>query len=126
VAPSPRALAADYVELDARDPASWQALQTLLRGHEDRIRAFYLATAPELFEAMERIAEGLRAGEDFTPLRAGAVARLERAGFTGVDYLDLRAQEDLSSLETPSRPARLFAAAWLAGVRLIDNIAVGP
>jgi len=39
----------EYVELDARDPAGWRALQTLLDGYEDRIRAFYLATAPELF-----------------------------------------------------------------------------
>jgi len=28
-------------------------------------------------------------------------------------------------LDAPTRPARLLAAAWLAGVRLIDNIAVG-
>jgi pantoate--beta-alanine ligase len=27
-------------------------------------------------------------------------------------------------MEKADRPARLFAAAWLAGVRLIDNIAV--
>jgi len=39
----------EYVELDARDPASWQSLQALLEGFEDRVRAFYLATAPELF-----------------------------------------------------------------------------
>jgi pantoate--beta-alanine ligase len=66
----------------------------------------------------------LRAGRDFADLQAQATARLERAGFTGVDYLDLRAQDDLSALTAPTRPARLFAAAWLAGVRLIDNIAV--
>ncbi|SEN25302.1 pantothenate synthetase [Roseovarius tolerans] len=80
--------------------------------------------APVLFEEMEKIAEGLRAGEDFSGLQAQAEAQLERAGFTGVDYLDLRAQDDLSALAAPTRPARLFAAAWLAGVRLIDNIAV--
>jgi pantoate--beta-alanine ligase len=82
-------------------------------------------TAPVLHEVMEQIAEGLRAGTEFGTLHAEAVTRLERAGFTGVDYLDLRAQDDLSSLAAPTRPARLFAAAWLAGVRLIDNIAIG-
>jgi pantoate--beta-alanine ligase len=81
-------------------------------------------TAPVLFEEMEKITDGLRAGRDFADLQAQATARLERAGFTGVDYLDLRAQDDLSALTAPTRPARLFAAAWLAGVRLIDNIAV--
>jgi pantoate--beta-alanine ligase len=81
-------------------------------------------TAPVLFEEMEKITEGLRAGRSFADLQAQAAARLERAGFTGVDYLDLRAQDDLAALTAPTRPARLFAAAWLAGVRLIDNIAV--
>lgn len=80
--------------------------------------------APRLHEEMEAIAEGLRAGRPFAALREAAQARLDKAGFTGVDYLDLRAQEDLAALEKPDRPARLFAAAWLAGVRLIDNIAV--
>jgi len=81
-------------------------------------------TAPRLHEQMEAIVLGLRAGEDFADLRTRAVAQLEKAGFTRVDYLDLRAQDDLSALDAPKRPARLFAAAWLAGVRLIDNIAV--
>lgn len=80
--------------------------------------------APRLSEELAAIAEGLAAGRPFAELQRAALARLERAGFTRVDYLDLRAQSDLSVLETPDRPARLFAAAWLAGVRLIDNIAV--
>ena len=80
--------------------------------------------APRLHEEMEAVAEGLREGEAFGTLRSRAVARLERAGFSSVDYLDLRAQDDLAALDAPLRPARLFAAAWLAGVRLIDNIAV--
>ena len=82
-------------------------------------------TAPVLHDVMEQIATDLRQGAAFDTLRAAAVARLDRAGFTGVDYLDLRAQDDLAALDAPTRPARLFAAAWLAGVRLIDNIAVG-
>lgn len=80
--------------------------------------------APVLFEEMEGIAEGLRAGQPFMHLNRAAVDRLSRAGFTHIDYLDLRAADDLRRLDTPDRPARLFAAAWLAGVRLIDNIAV--
>ena len=80
--------------------------------------------APRLHEEMEAVAQGLRAGQPFAALREAALARLDKAGFTGTDYLDLRAQDDLAALEAPERPARLFAAAWLAGVRLIDNIAV--
>jgi len=86
----------------------------------DRARAI----APCLHEEMEGIAAALSAGQSFAAQQGAAIARLERAGFTGVDYLDLRAADDLSPLDAPDRPARLFAAAWLAGVRLIDNIAV--
>lgn len=80
--------------------------------------------APVLFDQMERIAEGLRQGDDFAALEAQARARLDKAGFSEIDYLDLRAQEDLGRIAGLDRPARLFAAARLAGVRLIDNIAV--
>jgi pantoate--beta-alanine ligase len=87
----------------------------------DRARVW----APEMNAAMEEMAEGLLAGGDAADLRAKAVARMERAGFTEVEYLDLRACDTLEELDAPTRPARLLAAAWLAGVRLIDNIAVG-
>ena len=87
----------------------------------DRARTY----APELHRAMEEMAEGLIAGGDFDTLRAAAVARIERAGFTQVEYLDLRSADTLAVMQTADRPARLLAAAWLAGVRLIDNIAVG-
>ncbi|MBO9463626.1 pantoate--beta-alanine ligase [Tropicibacter sp. R15_0] len=80
--------------------------------------------APVLNEAMEEMAEGLRAGGEAHELRVEARKKILAAGFTEVEYLDLRACDDLSVLDTPTRPARLLAAAWLAGVRLIDNIAV--
>ncbi|MGK7654328.1 pantoate--beta-alanine ligase [Roseovarius sp. B08] len=80
--------------------------------------------APRLHDEMEEIAAALSRGEDFEPLREAAIARLLTAGFTQVDYLDLRAQSDLRSVQDTAQPARLFAAAHLAGVRLIDNIAV--
>lgn len=80
--------------------------------------------APVLSEAMEDMAAGLRAGQPVAELRAEAEKRILAAGFNKVEYLDLRACDDLGLLDSPSRPARLLAAVWLAGVRLIDNIAV--
>ena len=74
---------------------------------------------------MKEMAAGLLAGGEAGALRRAAEARLLRAGFTDIDYLDLRACEDLALMNHADRPARLLAAAWLAGVRLIDNIAVG-
>lgn len=80
--------------------------------------------APALSEVMQQMTKGLAAGETMKTLTPAALTRLDNAGFGDVDYLELRAAADLSLLETPTEPARLFAAVWLAGVRLIDNIAI--
>ncbi len=80
--------------------------------------------APLLFEEMEGIAEGVGQGEAFEPLQQAAIRRLENAGFNKIEYLEIRANDDLSLLDAPSRSSRLFASAFLAGVRLIDNIAI--
>jgi len=45
-----------YIQADALKPSDWQGLKDVLEGNEDRIRVFYLATAPNLFGA---IASGL-------------------------------------------------------------------
>jgi len=45
-----------YIRADALEPSDWQDLTQVLAGFEDRIRVFYLATAPNLFGA---IASGL-------------------------------------------------------------------
>ena len=87
----------------------------------DRARTW----APELNRAMEEMADGLLRGGDFETLKTEAISHIDRAGFTEVEYLELRSADTLELLQTADRPARLLAAAWLAGVRLIDNIAVG-
>ena len=46
------------------------------------------------------------------------------AGFDAVDYFELRDDHDLQPLMSADRPGRLFVAAWLDGVRLIDNTPV--
>ncbi|MCK0150233.1 pantoate--beta-alanine ligase [Marivita sp. S6314] len=86
----------------------------------DRARVY----APVLNEVMEEMAEALRGGAEIAALMPKALKRLEVAGFTSVDYLELRRADDLQLLDRADVPGRLFAAAWLAGVRLIDNIAV--
>lgn len=80
--------------------------------------------APALNEEMDRIAEEMTRGTPFSELQQDAIRRIENAGFTKVEYLEVRANDNLELLDTPVRPARLLAAAWLAGVRLIDNISV--
>ncbi len=85
--------------------------------------------APALHRALESAAAelaggALAAGGTAGPAIETARAAILAAGFATVDYLELRASADLAALERAVRPARLFAAAWLGQVRLIDNVAV--
>jgi pantoate--beta-alanine ligase len=56
---------------------------------------------------LEAVAEGRRS--------------LLAAGFDRIDYLEVADEETLQPATDPSRPARVFAAAWLGRTRLIDN-----
>jgi pantoate--beta-alanine ligase len=91
-----------------------------------RLDARARAAAPALYAAMRRTAAALRAG-DGAALDTCASAVLA-AGFDSVDYIDLRGGDTLETIAAPDLPntpnARLLAAAWLGGVRLIDNIPV--
>lgn len=80
--------------------------------------------ASELVRAMNYIASGLAAGNGLEVLRKQAETMLAAQGFGEVEYLDLRDAKDLGKLEHADRPARLFAAAWLGDIRLIDNIEI--
>ncbi len=89
--------------------------------------------APALHRALAAAAAELAggavaAGGSAGPAIERARAAILAAGFRAIDYLDLRAEADLAALARADRPARLFAAAWLGEVRLIDNVAVpsGP
>ena len=83
------------------------------------------AIAPALHRGMQEAARQLRNGDAAAAVLAETAARIETAGFERVEYLDLRHPETLAPLNRADGPARLLAAAWLGGVRLIDNIPVG-
>ena len=80
--------------------------------------------ASRLFDVMEEVVAALGQGASFGELQKDAIAQLQAAGFTEVDYFELRSCTALTLLDRATEPARLFAAAWLAGVRLIDSIDV--
>lgn len=80
--------------------------------------------ASALHRVMNEVAAQLASGTRFGEISAAAMERLAQAGFDPVEYLDLRDAATLASLEHPEREARLLAAAWIEGVRLIDNIAI--
>ncbi len=82
--------------------------------------------AVALPDAMREAAAAILGGESVSFAIIAAKAKLFEAGFSAVDYIELRDAETLEPLETLDRPARLIAAAQIGRTRLIDNIAVEP
>ena len=80
--------------------------------------------AAVLFAALSAAAADIRAGQpDRMAIREAAEA-MRAAGFERVEYIELRDAATLVPSDDTDRPRRMLAAAWLGGVRLIDNIAV--
>ena len=106
----PTLRAPDGLALSSRNaylsPAERRAAPLLYRVLRD--------TAEIIARQPDRRAEAVTAGID----------RLRAGGFA-VDYLELRDCENLAPASSPSRPARLLAAARLGRTRLIDNVPVG-
>lgn len=82
--------------------------------------------AGELNRTLADAATRLWAGEAVSTVEAEARDRLASAGFGRIDYVEVRAADDLSRLGPGpvARPARVLAAAFLGVTRLIDNMAV--
>lgn len=89
-----------------------------------RLGARERAVAPALAAALNRAASAIAEGVPAATAIAEARAAVEAAGFERVEYLELRREADLAPAEDAAEPSRLLAAAWLGGVRLIDNVAV--
>ena len=91
-----------------------------------RLSAEARRVAPVLFAELHRAALALQDGASFAPVQEAAIAKILAGGFQAVEYLELRAEADLAPLTAASAPSRVLVAAWLDGVRLIDNVAVKP
>jgi pantoate--beta-alanine ligase len=84
------------------------------------------ARAPELYRCLKDTVEACLLEPDqwpgiFPELLAAAGFRLREAGFRP-DYLSIRRADDLGEPRSGDRDLILLAAAWLDGVRLIDNL----
>ena len=83
--------------------------------------------APSLYRILCETAARLATGAEAGPVLEEAKRRLLEAGFARVDYVDLRDDATLRPLaRAAGAPARLLAAVWLGGTRLIDNVPVFP
>jgi pantoate--beta-alanine ligase len=111
IIPGPTAREADGLALSSRN---------LYLTHNER------PVAPELQQTLQSTAAAIQSGTAVEAAVEQGVARLSRAGFDPVEYLELRDAETLEPMRALDRPARLLVAARLGKTRLIDNIAVLP
>jgi pantoate--beta-alanine ligase len=89
-----------------------------------RLPAAVRPQAAVLYAAISAAAADIRAGQADRMAIREAAERMRAAGFERVEYIELRDAETLMPSSDSARPRRMLAAAWLAGVRLIDNIPV--
>jgi pantoate--beta-alanine ligase len=87
-----------------------------------RLTAEARAVAAALPREMAGAARAMRAGVPVPQALAAARAAVLAAGFDRVDYMELCDARTLLWTDRLDSPARLLAAAWVGGVRLIDNI----
>ena len=83
------------------------------------------AIAPLLYQTLGKSAAEILAGAHILQSLDKAKHQLLAAGFTKIDYLDLRDAISLAPSLTAKADDRLFVAAWLGETRLIDNCAIG-
>ncbi|MBL1149539.1 MAG: pantoate--beta-alanine ligase [Armatimonadetes bacterium] len=89
-----------------------------------RLRPEVRAKAPALYETIREGARAAAAGGDLRTIEQGAEHALRVAGFEKVDYFAIVNERTLERTDSPTAGTRVIAAAWIGGVRLIDNVEV--
>ena len=83
------------------------------------------ARAVAINRVVNAVAGAAGAGKGVAEAITEGRAELAKAGFTPIDYLEVRDAQTLRAWTPGSgRPGRVLAAAWLGKTRLIDNVAV--
>lgn len=81
-------------------------------------------TAPVIGRVLTSAANVIARRDDIQLALETARQALLVAGFTDIDYLEVRSDSALALIAKADRPGRIFVTAWLDGVRLIDNVPV--
>ena len=93
-----------------------------LSSRNARLNSAERKIAAQLNKAMTRAAQSIRKGIAASEACKREIDQFHETGDFRVEYFEARSEESLEIVETTKNPARLFAAAWLGDVRLIDNI----
>jgi pantoate--beta-alanine ligase len=91
-----------------------------------RLSAEGRANSVALIEALNSAATAIENGAEISKALEDARTHILAHGFEKIDYLELRSVDNLTPLDRLDRPARLFVAAFIDDVRLIDNVEVRP
>jgi len=82
-------------------------------------------SAPKLYAILQQTSNHIRSGADVKDMLGLAEKEIIAAGFTKIDYIELREEESLMPVVNFSEEtARLLSAVWLGKTRLIDNVRV--
>ncbi|KXV73694.1 pantoate--beta-alanine ligase [Acetobacter malorum] len=104
-------------------PTVREADHLALSSRNKRLTPAQRDQASHLPKALIDCLAALKAGHPVTAALEHCAQTLKDAGFT-VHYLDLRSEKSLGTVEKAEAGARLFVAASLGDVRLIDNMPV--
>lgn len=81
--------------------------------------------APALHKTLLWVAQEARTDRNPVAIRSEATMKLLTAGFSKVDYVEIRDAQTLGDFDPrAAHPGRVLAAAWLGTTRLIDNVAI--
>lgn len=95
-----------------------------MSSRNSRLTDEHRRTAPELYKVLQKIAQQLKDTEDpVQQLELEAMQVLKQQGFEP-EYVSVRAYSDLQAATEQTSGKVVLAAAWLGGVRLIDNLIV--
>lgn len=104
-------------------PTVREADHLALSSRNKRLTPAQRDQASHLPKALIDCLAALKTGQPVTATLEHCAQTLKDAGFT-VHYLDLRSEKSLGTVEKAEAGARLFVAASLGDVRLIDNMPV--
>ena len=82
-------------------------------------------TAATLNRVLKKLVQAVEGGQNLRAAEATASTALLEAGFTTVDYICVADGATLQPLDKLATNARVLAVARLAGIRLLDNMAIG-
>ena len=105
-------------------PTVREASGLALSSRNLRLDAAARQKASAIYAALTDAARMIAAGQDVADVLDQARRALLGHGLGPIDYLELRREHDLVLTQHTDKPARLFVAVWLDGVRLIDNLSI--